>query len=79
MKPNAPQDEERPTPSTEVHATQSIGTQDHDTNEEESINVIQIKPSTPEAMNADWDIRSAKTVPVLADGLCMYLQRKHRP
>ena len=50
MKLNAPQDGERPTPSTEVHATQSIGTQDRDTNEEESLQVIQIKHSTPEDM-----------------------------
>ena len=71
-KPNAPQDEERPTLSTEVHATQSIGTQDHDINEEESIQVLQIKHSNPEAMNAEWDIHSAKIILVPADGLCMY-------
>ena len=27
---------------------------------------------TPEATNSEWDIRSAKIIPVPADGLCMY-------
>ena len=32
----------------------------------------QMISDTPEAINSEWDIRSAKIIPVPADGLCMY-------